>query len=200
MIALSVNYSIQLVPIIPLVANCLNTNKHLVLEQRLPPPSRLMSFLAYGIVQVVSSLLNLIEYSESLMYSEWYELPALFSLMLGYMILKLISTFTIGSSVSFLNGKQQENQWSSKLDECSNQRFPWIEERTTTSSVSDICHPDNFVSSNPFPGCFLELFWNVILSFVFDVRFGLYLIQTVMKALNPLFYDFSNVEQIKKRV
>ena len=110
MIALSVNYSIQLVPIIPLVANCLNTNKHLVLEQRLPPPSRLMSFLAYGIVQVVSSLLNLIEYSESLMYSEWYELPALFSLMLGYMILKLISTFTIGSSVSFLNGKQQENQ------------------------------------------------------------------------------------------
>ena len=48
MIALSVIYPIQLVPITPLVAYFMNTNKHL--EQCLPPPSRLTSFLVYRIV------------------------------------------------------------------------------------------------------------------------------------------------------
>ena len=107
-IANSVNYPLQMIPIIPLIACFLNLNKHLVSEQKLPLPYRFMTFLAYGAVQVISSLVLLYEYSSQDVYSKCLNLLVLILLRLWFMVLKLISAFLIGSSVASCCRKLQD--------------------------------------------------------------------------------------------
>ena len=107
-IANSVNYPLQMIPIIPSIAFFLNLNKNLAFEQKLPLPYRFMTFLAYGAMQVISSLVLAYEYSLEDLYSKWLNCLVLFLLMLWVMVLKLISAFLIGSSVASCCRKQQD--------------------------------------------------------------------------------------------
>ena len=116
LIAVSVSYPLQLIPIIPLIYFFIYLNKSLLIEQKLPLPLRVITFLAYNILQVISSLYLLYVYGLNSMYSSWSKQLVLFSIMLGYMILKMVSTFVVGSAISLIHRKLQDEFPSRSLN------------------------------------------------------------------------------------